>query len=87
MIFWFNEFFLGRLTFVRCAKVGELYATTVESEKITVRRDIVPEIVTAMEVLAFFTYGLTVLSVSVLWCRARLFKISVVNLVNASGIN
>jgi hypothetical protein len=37
MIFGFLvKFFLGKLTFVRCAKVGELYATALESEKIAV---------------------------------------------------
>jgi hypothetical protein len=36
MFFGFNENFSGRLTFVRCAKVGELRAIALESEKIAV---------------------------------------------------
>jgi len=36
MFFGFNENFSGNLRIVRCAKVGELRATTLESEKITV---------------------------------------------------
>jgi hypothetical protein len=36
MFFGLNENFSGILIFVRCAKVGELYATALENEKIAV---------------------------------------------------
>jgi len=36
MFFGFNENFSDNLRIVRCAKVGELRATTLESEKIAV---------------------------------------------------
>jgi hypothetical protein len=40
MFFGFNENFSERLTFVRYAKVGELYATHSESAKISVLAEI-----------------------------------------------
>jgi hypothetical protein len=53
MFFWFNENFSAKLIFVRCAKVGELCATTLESEKIAVLKCFGNENGKPVEFLAF----------------------------------